>query len=252
MQITFLGTGTSTGIPVIACNCEVCHSKNKKNRRTRASLLVQYNGRNIIIDTAPELRLQCLACSVTHLDALLFTHTHADHVRGLDDIRVFNMLQDHSIPCYGNRQSIHEIRSQFSYIFAETQEGGGKPKIDLFEVDQPFELFGRTIVPLAVKHGIIDVLGFRIDNFAYITDASEVPKATIDTIQNLDTLVINALRHKPHVTHLSLDEALDIVRQAAPRQTFLTHLSHKIDHDAVQKSLPQNVNLAYDSLSLGI
>lgn len=252
MIVTFLGTGTSDGIPLIGCECEVCRSPNPKNKRTRSSILIQYDQKNIMVDTTPEMRIQLLTYApLKHLEAILFTHAHADHIHGLNDVRIFNKRTSHTpIPCYGNRVAVEEIRSQFQYIFNETQQGGGKPRIELTEINSPFDLFGHMVIPLPVKHGKIDILGFRIENFAYITDASLIPKKTIELIRDLDTLVINALRYVPHSTHLSLDQSLEIIREVAPRQAFLTHLSHKLEHDSVAKILPPNAQPAFDGLRI--
>ena len=252
MLITFLGTGTSVGVPQIACECEVCCSNNPKNKRTRSSALVEYGGRSILIDATPELRLQAIACRMKRLDTILFTHAHADHVHGLDDVRIFNMRQKQTIPCYANSEAVDDIRAQYSYIFKDTQLGGGKPKIDLNEVTDAFDLFGTKVTPLPVMHGDLGILGYLVGNFAYITDASEISDETVGLIQDVDTLVINALRFHPHSTHFSVDQALEIIAMAAPKQAFLTHIGHNIEHEALSEQLPEGVFLAYDGLRLDI
>jgi phosphoribosyl 1,2-cyclic phosphate phosphodiesterase len=250
MLVTFLGTGTSVGVPQIACECEVCLSDNQKNKRTRSSVLVEYGGRSILIDATPELRLQALSVGMKRLDAILFTHAHADHVHGLDDVRIFNMRQKESIPCYANSVAIDDIRHQYSYIFTETQVGGGKPKIDLIEASGAFDLFGTKVTPLPVKHGDLDILGYLMGDFAYITDASEISDQTLGLIQGVDTMVLNALRYHPHSTHFSVEQALEIIARVAPRQAFLTHIGHNIEHEALSAELPEGVFLAYDGLTL--
>ena len=252
MLITFLGTGTSVGVPQIACECAVCCSDNPNNKRTRSSALIEYGGKSILIDATPELRLQALSAGMKRLDAILFTHAHADHVHGLDDVRIFNMRQKQTIPCYANSEAIDDIKHQYSYIFKDTQIGGGKPKIDLIEAAGVFDLFGTKVTPLPVMHGALGILGYLVGDFAYITDASEISGKTLELIQGVDTMVINALRFHPHSTHFSVDQALEIIAGIAPKQAFLTHIGHNIEHEALSAELPENVFLAYDGLKLDI
>ena len=238
-QVVMLGSGTSQGIPVIGCHCPVCTSDDPRNRRTRASVYLRLragarldqrvqstrgrlDARGVVIDTATEFRLQCVSNAIERLDAVLFTHTHADHVHGLDDVRQFNALQGTRIPCYGSPETMQYLARKFDYFFRETQAGGGKPDVEFIHVEEPFELFGHKIVPLPVKHGDLPIHGYRIGRFAYITDASAIPPETMAKLDGLDTLILNALRHEPHPTHLSLGEAVAIIEQLRPARAFLT------------------------------
>ena len=250
MRVVLLGTGTSQGIPVIGCDCSVCKSDDPHNKRTRTSALINYGSYNIIIDTATEFRIQMVDNSIKRLDAVLFTHAHADHIHGLDDIRQFNKIQSVKIPCFGNKATLDVIENKYDYVFKSTQQGGGKPDISLNEVSLEFELFGKKIVPLPVKHGILDILGYRIGSFAYITDASHIPAKTLQQIGELDVLVVNALRYEPHDTHLSVHDALDIIRTVKPKKAYLTHISHRLEHQETEDQLPRDVHMGYDGLTL--
>ena len=252
MRITLLGTGTSQGIPVIACECPTCKSENHKNTRTRASVLISYDDYNVIIETATEFRLQMIDNNVKRLDAVFFTHAHADHVHGLDDVRQFNIVQKTSIPCYGNPATIDSIRQKYDYVFKPTQIGGGKPDIILNSVSNDFDLFGRHIVPLPVEHGILDIFGYRVGKFAYITDASKVPEQTLSRLRGVEVFIINALRYIPHETHLSVDQAVEVIRKVEPKVSYLTHLSHKLEHERLETELPENIHVAYDGLTINI
>ena len=252
MKVILLGTGTSQGIPVIACECPTCRSDNPKNTRTRASILINYNDRNIVVDTATDFRLQMIGNNIKHLDAVLFTHAHADHVHGLDDIRQFNKIQNAAIPCYANTETIESIKKKYDYIFEPTQEGGGKPDITLHTVQADFQLFGRTVIPLPVKHGILDVLGYRVGKFAYITDASSVPDETIQKLTGVDILIINALRYIPHATHLSVGQAIKIINRIQPRNSYLTHIGHVLEHERLKSEMPENIHMGYDGLTIEI
>lgn len=252
MKIILLGTGTSQGIPVIGCSCAVCKSRDPHNNRNRSSALIIQNGISIVIDTATEFRIQMLKNNIKNIDAVLFTHAHADHVHGLDDIRQFNEIHGKTIPCFGNYQTIYTIRQKYDYVFNPTQQGGGKPDISLNVVNSDFDIFGIKIIPLPVKHGKLDILGYRMDKFAYITDASYIPDETMHKIKGLDVLVINALRFEPHDTHFSVTEALEVIEKVKPRKTFLTHICHKLDHKETQKKLPKNVQMGFDGLLIEI
>jgi phosphoribosyl 1,2-cyclic phosphate phosphodiesterase len=252
MKVILLGTGTSQGIPVIGCECSTCRSDNPKNRRTRTSVLVCLEGGNVVIDTATEFRLQMVASDVKHLEAALFTHAHADHVHGLDDIRQFNRIQHGCIPCFGNAETIESIKQKYDYVFKPTQKGGGKPEITFNEVSGDFELFGATVVPLPVKHGILDILGYRIGGFAYITDASGIPGETMEKLAGLDVLVINALRYVPHETHFSVGQAIGVIDRVRPRISYLTHIGHILEHDRLESELPEHVRVGYDGLEVSV
>jgi phosphoribosyl 1,2-cyclic phosphate phosphodiesterase len=252
MHVIMLGSGTSQGVPVIGCRCAVCTSADPRNRRTRASVYVRLGERGVVIDTATEFRLQCVANGIERLDAVLFTHAHADHVHGLDDVRQFNHLQGERIPCYGSAETMGYLAQKFDYFFRETQAGGGKPDVEFVGVDGPFELFGRRIVPLPVMHGGLSVYGYRIGAFAYITDASAIAPQTMALLEGLDTLILNALRVEPHPTHLSIGQAVAVIEQLRPRRAFLTHLTHRLEHAATEAQLPYPIRLGYDGLTLEV
>jgi len=250
--LTFLGTGTSNGIPVIGCNCPVCRSNDPRDRRTRSSAVVHLDGRNILIDTSPELRLQALATGLTRVDAVLFTHAHADHVGGFDDLRQFNFLSQSHLPVYADPQTAAELRARFGYAFVDQFPFyGGKPDLWLYEVTGAFTLFGQLVVPIPVRHGRWTVLGFRFGSLAYVTDAKEIPPESLQLLDGIDILVLNALRERPHPTHLSLAEALAVVERIRPQRAYLTHISHEISHAITSACLPPGIELAYDGLSVG-
>ncbi len=252
MEITFLGTGTSMGVPVIGCRCAVCNSDDPRNRRTRSSVWIRYNQRNILIDTAPEMRLQALAHGMDKLDALLFTHAHADHIFGFDDIRRFNQMQRELIPVYGSRQTIEALRRIFHYAFDPETPNWQLPQVRSQYVQGPFQLFGLQVVPLTVMHGELPVTAYRIGNFAYATDCNAIPPESMEGLRNLDVLVLDALRKEPHPSHFSLDEALSVIEELRPKRAYLTHLSHAIDHAEIQSMLPENVAPAYDGLRIHV
>lgn len=249
MEIVFLGSGTSHGIPTIACACPVCTSENPKNNRTRASVWIRTGGRSLLIDTSTDFRIQAIREKITKLDVILFTHAHADHLHGLDDIRP--LCWDKRIPVYGNSPTLSEIRRRFSYIFEDTQRGGGKPKIDLMELGETAEdIGGVRVQPIPIKHGSLDILGFRIGDFAYLTDCSEIPSESYDLLHDLDTLVIGALRDRPHETHFSVSQALAEVEKLRPARTYFTHLCHNLEHEELKSRLPSGVEPAFDGLIL--
>ena len=252
MRLTFLGTGTSTGVPTLACRCPVCTSSDPRDKRTRPSVLLEFDGRAVVIDTAPDFRQQALREGMERLDAVLFTHTHADHVLGLDDVRVFYFRQRQPIPIYASSRSMDDIRRIFSYIFDQTYPYGGIAKLDPHIIDGPFDLWGERLIPLPVLHGNLPVLGFRFGKTAYVTDFSAIPDSTIPLIEGLDVLVLDALRHKPHPTHSSLEQSLDWVERLKPRRAFFTHIAHELGHEATNAALPPHVRLAYDGLKLDL
>lgn len=248
MIITFLGSGTSTGVPYIGCDCQVCSSDLPGNKRLRSSLFLSTSGGNILIDTSTDLRQQALSYGIKKIDSVFFTHSHADHVHGIDELRSFNHIQNGRIPCYGNPGTIANIKRMFFYIFDEdTQVGGGIPRLDLLPVENAFELFDLTIQPIPVKHGKLNILGYRIGNVAYVTDCSELPDASLPYLEGLDILIINALRFEPHPTHFSVDQTLALIRKVKPARGILTHLGHQIDYYE-NHHLPENVELAYDGM----
>ena len=251
MKITFLGTGTSQGVPVIGSNHPVSRSTNTKDKRLRTSALISWGNTNIAIDCSPDFRQQMLRNDVKHLEAILFTHEHADHTAGLDDIRPFVYHQG-DMPIYGLKRVINELRTRFAYIFATENRYEGAPSVIVNEVSTaPFELQGKTIVPIAVQHGKLPILGYRIENLAYITDAKYIADGELEKLKGLDVLVLNCLRDEMHPTHLNLTEALAIIAVLKPKRTYFTHISQTFGfHDEVQLRLPENVYLAYDDLAV--
>ena len=252
MKIIILGCGTSTGVPVIGCKCNVCASKDAKNKRTRSSILITANNRNILIDTATDLRQQSLAHKIERIDAVLYTHPHADHIHGIDELRSFNMIQKRPIPCYGSEFTINRIRSMFNYIFAVEENDGWKPELETFLISAPFNLFGLLVQPINIYHGKMQALGFRIGKLAYITDCSQIPDDSKEELKNLDLLILGALRHKPHPTHFSIQEAVQIGAELKSKRVILTHLSHNLDYDETNKELPPGFELAYDGMEIEI
>ncbi len=249
-----MGTGTSHGVPALGCTCETCISKDPRNTRFRSSLLISEGATNIIIDTPAEFRLRTLEYKINSLDALLITHAHADHIAGLDDIRRFNEISGCEMPLYCSAETASEIKKRFSYMFAQTQEGGGKPKVDIREVayGESFSVSGLTFNHLPVLHGEVVVSAFRCNNFAYVTDVSAMPDDTAEKLAGLDVLVLDALRHKPHPTHFSLDEAIACALKLKAKKVFFTHIAHSINHEKVQNDLPENMFLSYDGLEVSI
>ncbi|WP_316840148.1 MBL fold metallo-hydrolase [Pedobacter gandavensis] len=251
MKVTFLGTGTSQGIPVITCNCVVCQSTDHKNKRLRVSVLVEMGDKTIVIDSGPDFRYQMLRANVKDLDAILYTHEHKDHVAGLDDIRPFNYLLKKNIDIYATTRVQEALKREFSYIFAETHYPG-LPQIDVHTItDQPFEIGNTTVIPLNIMHYKLPILGFRIHDFTYITDAKTISEETIEKVKGTKVLVINALQHEEHISHFTLKEAIDFAEKIGAEMTYLTHISHNLGlHEEVEEELPKNIKLAYDGLSI--
>lgn len=250
LKITFLGTGTSQGIPVINCDCSVCLSDNPRNKRLRTSVVIQSASTTILIDTSTDLRHQLLRNPVPSLDAVLYTHAHADHVCGIDDLRPFNFSSDTRIPVYANQNTIDRLTHSFDYAFSNGRMVPGVPNLKAIAITGQFKINELDILPLELWHGNLIVLGYRINNFAYCTDVNKIPEHTYDQMKNLDVLVLDALREKPHPTHLSVQEAIEVAKEIDAKKTFLIHMSHNIDHDFHGKILPENINFAYDGLSI--
>lgn len=252
MRVRFLGTGTSHGIPVIGCGCPVCTSPDLHNHRTRSSILIEHGEQRVVVDTTPEFRLQALAAGLKTLDAVLYTHAHADHIFGLDDVRIFNWRTKQPMPIYGSPATLAELRQRFIYVFQEGQEGGGKPKLDLHPVEAPFQVAGLQVAPLTVMHGELPVTAFRIQDrvggpaFAYATDCNAVPPDTLDQLRGLDVLILDALGPNRHPTHFSLEQAVEVAHLLRPRLTLFTHISHSLDHAATNAQLPPTMALAHD------
>lgn len=251
MTITFLGTGTSQGVPVIGCSCAVCTSLDYRDKRLRTSVLISVESQTFIIDTGPDFRQQMLRENVTRLDSVLFTHAHRDHTSGLDDVRAFNFIQKMDMPVYGTRPVLDQLRVEFAYAF-EGNNYPGLPRLALNLIDEDiFTVNGITVTPLPVLHHKMPVTGFRIGNFSYITDANHIPDATMKRLHGTEILVLNALQHEPHISHFNLSEALQMVERIRPKKTYLTHISHKLGlHSDVSTKLPDSVALASDGLQI--
>jgi phosphoribosyl 1,2-cyclic phosphate phosphodiesterase len=247
-----LGSGTSTGVPVIGCTCAVCTSPSPRNRRLRPGLKLELPDGTVLVDTPTDLREQALRFGLERVDAVVYTHAHADHVFGLDDLRIFNFRQRRAIPCYGNATAIAALRRIFAYAFEEGQEGGGKPRLELHEIDGPFELGGARFQPVPVFHGDLPVLGYRLDGFAYVTDCSFIPEASKELLRGLDVLVLDALRYRPHPTHFTVQEAIEVAAELGAGRTVLTHIAHEIDHDAPAMPMPPGVEFGYDGLAFDL
>jgi phosphoribosyl 1,2-cyclic phosphate phosphodiesterase len=251
-SLLFLGSGTSHGVPMIGCDCEVCTSDDPRDRRSRPSAyLALSDDTRLLIDTSPDLREQALRHHLRRVDAVLYTHGHADHVLGLDDMRRFNALQGARIPCYGDAQTIAEVRRTFAYIFdRETPPGGGLPEIDLHLIDGPIAFGSVQVVPVPLWHGRRRVFGYRVGTLAYLTDVSAVPDDSWGLVDGIEVLIIDALRRRPHPTHFNIDQALEVASRIAPRETYFTHICHDLGHEATSATLPPHVHLAYDGLSV--
>lgn len=248
-KAVFLGTGTSQGVPVIACQCAVCKSKNSKDKRLRTSLMLTVNERNIVIDTGPDFRQQMLREEVETLEAVVFTHEHKDHIAGMDDIRAFNFLANKPMEVYASELTEIGLRREFHYVFGENNYPG-IPQVNLHRIgDEPFVVAGETIIPINVLHYKLPVKAFRVRDFAYVTDANYIAPHEMEKLKGVNCLVLNALRQTPHISHFSLEEALEIIEQIAPKRAYLTHLSHLMGkHDEISKNLPPHVQIAYDGL----
>jgi phosphoribosyl 1,2-cyclic phosphate phosphodiesterase len=252
-KITVLGSGTSVGVPTIGCDCDVCRSTDPRDQRLRPSVLVSYEGRNVLIDTTPDLRTQALRANITQLDAVLFTHNHADHVMGLDDVRPFNFRQKGHIPIYANEPTMAAIFRCFPYIFDGLKKESNVPRLTTNTIDgSPIELFGMTFLPIPILHGKQQIYGFRFGAAAYLTDHSEIPEASMEMLQGLDVLFLDALRYRPHATHSTVEHSIGTAQRLNARRTFFTHICHEIPHAAGQAKLPPKIFLAYDGLELDV
>jgi phosphoribosyl 1,2-cyclic phosphate phosphodiesterase len=254
LKVYFLGTGTSQGIPVIGSNHPVCKSTDFKDKRLRVSVWVSWENYSFVIDCGPDFRQQMLSSNCQKVEGILFTHEHSDHTAGIDDIRPFNFKQG-KIPIYAHQRVIDNIKRRFEYVFETVNKYPGAPSVETIEVinNQPFPLGNKMVIPIDVMHGNLQVFGYRIDDFAYLTDVKTIEKSEIEKLKNLKVLVINALREEPHDMHFNLKEALDFITLVQPKTTYLTHISHIMGfHEEVQKRLPENVFLAYDNLEITI
>lgn len=253
IKVTFLGTGTSQGVPVIACKCAICTSKDPRDTRTRTSILVETEKTRIVIDTGPDFRQHCLREKLNRLDAVLFTHEHKDHIAGLDEVRAFNFINKMVMPVYATAQVYKALQREFAYIFSD-EKYPGIPQIKVMEfANDHFPIGDMEIIPINVKHYRMDVKAFRINDFAYVTDANLIDDNERKKLQNLDVLVLNALRREPHISHFTFEEAIQVVKELAPKKAYFTHISHQLGlHELVNRELPENIELAFDGLQLVI
>jgi phosphoribosyl 1,2-cyclic phosphate phosphodiesterase len=253
MNVTFLGTGTSQGVPVIACDCAVCCSLDYRDTRLRVSVWIEINGKSFVIDTGPDFRQQMLRARVRHLDAVLFTHQHKDHTAGLDDVRAFNFSQQKDMPLYGRQDVLNQIRSEFSYAFTEKRYPG-VPRLELHAIqNKPFEIEDVTFTPIEVMHHKLPVFGFRVGDFTYITDTNYISEKELEKIEGTRVLVLDALQRESHMSHFTLSQALDLIDRLNVPSTYLTHISHRMGlHSSVDNELPPNVRLAHDGLKISL
>lgn len=253
MKITFLGTGTSQGVPVIACNCEVCRSLDYRDKRLRSSVHIETNGKSLVIDTGPDFRQQMLREDVRHLDAVIFTHGHKDHTAGLDDVRAYNFLQGIDMPVYGSQPVLDQLTREYAYAF-EPHRYPGIPRLNLIPINgRSFQAGSVDVLPLPVVHLNMPVFGYRIGDFSYITDANEIPADTFERLKGTRLLVLNALQREKHISHFNLEEAIAVALKVGAEQTYFTHLSHKMGlHKEVEAELPSGVHLAHDGLSVNL
>jgi phosphoribosyl 1,2-cyclic phosphate phosphodiesterase len=253
IRVKVLGSGTSSGVPTIGCKCAVCHSADPRDNRLRPSVMLTYGGKNVLIDTTPDFRTQALRIGLDRVDAILFTHAHADHILGLDDVRPLNYHQGGSIPVYGLDVHLQVVRRVFRYAFDDKPKQSSYPRVELETItEEPFELFGQQIVPIRLEHGELPVLGFRFGNLAYLTDHSEIPEESKAKLHGLDVLFLDALRHRPHPTHSTVNRSLGWVEELRPKRAFFTHISHDLGHEVTEATLPSHVQLAYDGLELEV
>lgn len=254
VEVIVLGTGTSHGVPMIGCECPVCTSDDPRDKRTRPSIWVRYGGVCFLVDTATELRLQCLANNIRHIDAVLFTHHHADHVAGLDDLRRFNWMTRKPVPCYGTQRTLTGVQRMFSYAFEPAGNSPhSRPQLDLRPVEHgEFEVLGARITPIPLLHGPMPVLGFRFGCFAYCTDCSVIPDDSVALLRGVEVLILDALRHDEHPTHLSLRQAVNAAQEIGASQTYFTHMAHQLKHADTNAMLPRGIELAYDGLRISL
>jgi phosphoribosyl 1,2-cyclic phosphate phosphodiesterase len=251
--LTVLGSGTSMGVPTIGCDCAVCHSSDPRDRRTRPSILIDYEGRVVLIDTTPDFREQAIRENIRSLDAVLYTHTHADHILGIDDLRPLSFLhKPNRLPLYAHPDAAEFIRKMFGYIFDADYKFGGLPQVEMksLPLDGALDLFGARFEPVILIHGEAEIYGFRFGSAAYLTDHNDIPEASLLKLENLDVLFLDALRYKPHPTHSTVEHSLETVARLQPRRAFFTHICHDLPHEETNAALPANVKLAYDGMKL--
>lgn len=251
MNITILGCGTSTGVPMVGCNCRVCSSDDPRDKRTRASLLIRHQERNILVDTSTDLRIQALRQNIKTIDAVLFTHAHADHVNGIDDLRGFYFIHREKIPCYASNDTLKALHSGFRYIFDEYESSGYSPLLAAHEISAPFELFGLKIIPVPLIHGKTTALGYRIGSFAYLTDCSAIPDSSMGLLEGLQLLIIDGLRWTGHPCHFNIEGAIAVARKLSATRVILTHLTHEAAYSE-RSNLPPGFEFAYDSMEFDV
>ncbi|TDP90650.1 phosphoribosyl 1,2-cyclic phosphate phosphodiesterase [Halanaerobium saccharolyticum] len=252
MQITFLGTGTSHGVPVIACDCEVCKSNNPKNKRMRTSIHIKSEEYNLLIDTPPEMRLELIANNIKNVDSVLMTHAHADHIMGFDDIRALNWFQGKEMPVYGDHKTLSHIKKVFPYIFSEENPGGGVPQVILKKIEEEMRFKDLTVQPVPIYHGDNKILAYRINNFAYLTDCSKISESSLKLLEGIEYAAVDALRFEEHPTHMSVDQAVELIESLNLKHGYLTHISHRLDHQKLNDYLPEYVSPAYDGLKIEV
>ena len=248
--LTVLGSGTSMGVPTIGCTCAVCHSADPRDRRTRPSILLEYGGKFVLIDTTPDFREQAIREQIRQIDAVLYTHTHADHILGIDDLRPLSFHRESGIPLYARPEAADFLRNMFRYIFDPDYKFGGIAKLSLQPINGSVELYGARFEPVKVIHGDAEINGYRFGSAAYLTDFSDIPEESFDQLHDLDILFLDALRHKPHPTHSTVENSLRIVERVKPKRAFFTHICHDLPHEATNARLPENVRLSHDGMKL--
>jgi phosphoribosyl 1,2-cyclic phosphate phosphodiesterase len=248
--LTVLGSGTSMGVPTIGCSCAVCHSPDPHDRRTRPSILLEFGGKFVLVDTTPDFREQAIRERITQIDAVLYTHTHADHILGIDDLRPLSYHHDGKIPLYARPEAAEFIRNMFRYIFDADYKFGGLARLELKPIDGRFDLFGKAFEPVPIIHGDTEIYGYRFGSAAYLTDFSTIPESSYPLLKDLDVLFLDGLRHKPHPTHSTIGNSIRIADQLGAKRVFFTHICHDLPHEETNASLPPNVRLSYDGMKL--
>jgi phosphoribosyl 1,2-cyclic phosphate phosphodiesterase len=248
--LTVLGSGTSMGVPTIGCSCAVCHSGDPRDRRTRPSVMVEYDGRCVLIDTTPDFREQAIRENITRIDAIIYTHAHADHILGLDDVRPLSFRSQEKIPLYAFDATAEAVENVFRYIFDATYKYGGIARVEMKRINGALDLFGARFEPVKVIHGDAEIHGFRFGSAAYLTDFSDIPPDSMDRLRDLDILFLDALRHRPHPTHSNVSNSLRLVEELKPKRAFFTHISHDLPHEATNQTFPGHIRLAHDGLKL--
>jgi phosphoribosyl 1,2-cyclic phosphate phosphodiesterase len=249
--LTVLGSGTSMGVPTLGCDCAVCHSSDPHDKRTRPSVMIEYGGKVVLIDTAPDFYIQATREHINRVDAVFYTHTHADHILGIDDLRPLSYrLKPQKLPLYARPDAAAFLRKMFTYIFDADYKFGSLPQLELKPIDGPVEIFGARFEPIILIHGETQIYGYRFGSAAYLTDHSEIPESSLDRLEGLDVLFLDALRHKPHPTHSTVQNSLRIVERLKPKRAFFTHICHDLAHEATNATLPRNVRLSFDGMKL--